>query len=426
MSMIRETGISLVCITLLAVITSCVYFSHFKDFYSSDSPTYITPAANLLAGHGFTDVNGNPETNRTPAYSLLIVPFLWAHMDLHWLVLLQHLMRTVLILGTFVFAFWLTGSQRQAVLSGILLCIDLPFLAAANYVLTEILFTAVLSVMLILLWVGLDESRNFVLRLIVIGLMGGALVMIRPIALYFWLPVSAYLFLFRKHKRIQAIAIFMIGFICIPLLWGIRNYHQTGYFTVSSISGYSVLQYRAAGVLAINDPGDFQANAERRKTELTAQACHDAPPLAGKDCANMSVAEQSKYFTKYGSRIVLQHPFAYLKLTAHGTAMTMLGGGAGALSEVTGMNLYSAAKLLLIYTVPVFCLAIWGLKAFYCVEQKFFWLSLLVCVYFVGISAGAESYARFRIPIMPIYSILVAAGIDAAIRILGNQNRQKS
>ena len=56
----------LILMAVLASLTSVLYFAHFHDLYTDDSPGYIRPAANLLAGNGFTDAQGHPDTLRTP------------------------------------------------------------------------------------------------------------------------------------------------------------------------------------------------------------------------------------------------------------------------------------------------------------------------------------------------------------------------
>lgn len=410
---------------LLSVVSGVLYFHHFHDYFANaDTPGYIAPAENLLAGHGFTDANGNPDTLRTPGYPLLILPFLWAHLDLRYLVIFQHFLRVLVVLATAVFAFRLTGNRRLALLAGLFLCIDLPMLKAANSVLTEIMFTVVLGVGLMLLWHESNQTDVSKFRLVVSGLLAGACVLIRPVGLLFFLPAALYLLFVRRDYKFRSAAIFVISFVCIPLLWATRNYRQTGYFTVSSISGYSVLQCRAAGVLAINDPGEFYANLEKRQYELAALACDDWKRVHGRDCSQMTIPEQSQYYSSYGTKIVLQHPFAYLKLAVRGVGMTMLTGSPASLSAMTGMSFNSAAKLLLIVTVPAFCFALFGLKVFWKSNRTFFWFSILICVYFVGVSAGAESFSRFRVPIMPIYSILVAMGLDSLLRSVVPQKKE--
>jgi hypothetical protein len=408
---------TLAFLTVLVLLTGFAYFFHSGASYDPDSPTYIVPAANLLTHHAFLDANGNPETVRTPGYPLLIVPFLWANLDLRFLVILQHLLRVGVILGTTAFAFSLSHSYRQAVLTAVLLCIDLPLLDSANAVLTEMLFTVVLGVGVWLLWKeGSGIERPWPLSLLY-GLLLGASVLIRPVSLYFFIPAGVYLLLVRTRHRWRTALSFVLAFAVLPLLWAERNYRRTGYFTVSTIAGYNMLLYRAAGALAIEDPGRFSANLDARDEELKAEACADLTRIYHHDCGQLPFPVVADYYSRLGHSILLSHPLAYLKLAALGTAAMMLGGGAAALAEITGLNPRVGIPFLLIYTVPAFCFAVIGLVKLGKEQQtrRFFYLALLTILYFIVVSAGAEAYSRLRVPIIPIYVVLTAAGIDAML-----------
>ena len=404
----------LILIAVLASLTSLLYFAHFHDLYTDDSPGYIRPAANLLAGNGFTDAQGHPDTLRTPGYPLVILPFLWAHLDLKYLVLFQHLLRVLIIVATAAFAFQLSGSRRQALLVGILLSIDLPFLRSANNVMTEIVFTLLLGIALKLLWTESITSDDRMIPYVAAGLICGATVLIRPVSIFLFVPVAIYLLLVRRSRGWLAAFAFSAAFLCLPLAWATRNEVRTGYFGVSSISGYSMLQYRAAGVLAVNDPGDFYANLDKRQIELEAEACQELKRLRGTDCAQMSDPAKSAYYAQFGRRIVARHPLAYIKLALRGFGMMMLTGSPASLSGMTGLSFGLAAKILLLYTVPCLGLALFGLQQCWIRNRAFFWLASLVIGYFVAVSSGAETFARFRIPILPLYIILIAQGLEGA------------
>ncbi|MGZ4895683.1 MAG: hypothetical protein ACXVJ0_04495, partial [Candidatus Angelobacter sp.] len=180
----RKTAGILVLIAVLASLTSILYFAHFQDLYTDDSPGYIRPAVNLLAGKGFTDAQGHPDTLRTPGYPLVILPFLWAHLDLKYLVLFQHLLRVLIVVATAAFAFQLSRSTRQAVLVGILLSLDLPFLRSANNVMTEVVFTLALGIALKLLWTESMKSAERMIHCLAAGLVCGATVLIRPVSIF--------------------------------------------------------------------------------------------------------------------------------------------------------------------------------------------------------------------------------------------------
>ena len=413
---------SLIFIAVLASLTGLFYFAHFHDLYTDDSPGYILPASNLLAGHGFSDAQGHPDTLRTPGYPLVILPFLWAHLDLKYLVLFQHLLRVLIIVATAASAFHLSRSRRQAILVGVLLSVDLPFLRSANNVMTEVVFTVALAIALKLLWKESSESSERMVSIVAAGLICGATVLIRPVSIFLFVPVTIYFFLIYRNSKWRAALAFCVAFLCLPAGWAARNEVKANYFGVSSISGYSILQYRAAGVLAINDPGDFYANLEKRQVELEAQACHELKHIRGADCSQMSDPAKSAYYAQFGRRIVSRHPFAYIKLALRGFGMMMLTGSPASLSGMTGLSFGVAAKVLLLYTVPCLVFAVVGLKQYWSRNRAFFWLAGLVIGYFVLVSSGAETFARFRIPILPLYSILIAQGLDSAwqrLRLIG-------
>src|SRR5215510_12472536 len=79
----------LISMSLFTLMIDVLYFTHFRSYYAPDSPTYIASAAHLIAGHGFTDGKGHPETLVTPGYPLLIASFLAVGTDLKYLVALQ-------------------------------------------------------------------------------------------------------------------------------------------------------------------------------------------------------------------------------------------------------------------------------------------------------------------------------------------------
>src|SRR5215813_12622346 len=390
---IKKIQTLVVSIALLALATHFLYFSHFRNFYSSDSSTYITPASNLIHGRGFTGLDGRVETVRTPGYPLLIVPFLLAGADLKYLVILQHLMQVALIVATVIVAFKLSGSGGLALIVGIIFLIDLPMLEAANHILTETFFTVVFASALWLLWTGSmpPEGRRWN-RLLFSGLLAGASVLIRPVALYFFVPAAVYLLL--AKGRLRSVFIFVAAFACFPLLWAARNYHQTGYFTVSSVSGQELLCWRAGGILALEEPGDFNANVAKRCTQLENTVCSELKTQYGKDCSEFSSAQKSAYEMQLARRILAQNPIGYLKLALRGAAVMLLDGGPSSLQGITGINPHVGIRLLLIYTVPALCFALAGLWELWKRNRQLFFLCFLTTAYFVAVSAGGDSYSR--------------------------------
>src|ERR1700693_5150789 len=200
-------------IGILTLASSCLFFWHFHDFYTPDSSTYIVPAANILAGHGFVNSEAYPETERTPGYSFFLLPFLWMHLDLKYAIIVQHLLRLLIVLGTTVFALRVTGSHRAALFTGILLCLDLPLLESANSVLTEILFAVTLAAILLLLWMDSRHIAKPGIICFTAGLLAGASVLIRPVNILFVLPATVYLLVARRGFKLRAALSFCLAFV---------------------------------------------------------------------------------------------------------------------------------------------------------------------------------------------------------------------
>ncbi len=392
-------------ILAFALLTNLSYFFSVRDFYQPDSQDYLSNATNLVAGKGFVNWSGQPDTGRTPGYPLLIAPFLLARLDLKYLILLQHILAALISVAVAAFVLKFTGSRGQALIAGLLLAIDLPMLDAANTVLSEILFTSVLAVCLSVLW--LKKELRYVMFA---GFVAGAAALVRPVGIYLFLPILAYLFLTVNTHKLRTSLSFLLAFVMIPIGWSIRNYHQTGYFGLSSVSGYNMLVNWGAGTLAVNDPGAFDHNLVIRQKELEAQACRELESMNGVDCAQLALAQKSGIYGKVGTRVLLRHPISYLKLAARSSAFVIFGGGAERFAKITTTRVSVSRRILLLYTVPSFCLAILGLLYFWKENRQFCYLAGFVIAYFVVISAGALANSRYRVPIMPLYSIVIARG----------------
>jgi predicted membrane-bound dolichyl-phosphate-mannose-protein mannosyltransferase len=48
--------------------------------------------------------------------------------------------------------------------------------------------------------------------------------------------------------------------------------------------------------------------------------------------------------------------------------------------------------------------------------EIYFMFSFLTVLYFLVISAGAEAYSRFKVPVMPMYALLIGGGAAGIIR----------
>jgi len=393
-------------LVLLALTAHLTYFALVREHTAPDTVDYAAAAQSLRQGRGFTH-DGVPQTRRTPGYPAFVAACEAAGLGFRGMALLQHLLAAAMTSALFVAARRMSGNHFVAVVAAGLFAIDLPTIVHANLILSETLFALLLFVVFVLAWrIGEGVPRPM-RNGAVAGLILGLAVLVRPVAIAFFIPLAIYFAWTRRHA---AIPLFVASALLFPALWTLRNFHATGVATLSSIAGDSILFYRAAGVLAIDEPGDFGKNLHRHAAELRART---DPP----DARTLPHAKLAQLRARAGSRIVWQHPAAWAKLTARGITATLLGGGADAVSRLTGLTPRTATWLLLVTTAAALSFAIAGQTWLLRTNRRLGVLVLITVAYFVVLPAGAESYSRFRVPVVSMYAIAVAAGIECTRRL---------
>src|SRR5438552_2907454 len=169
------------------------------------------------------------------------------------------------------------------------LAIDVPTIHYANKLLTETTFAALLYVLFLL---ALHRPN-----VIALGLLTGVLVLVRPIAIFFFVPLAIVLAIW--HKSARYLATFTLLALLLPVGWAARNKVQTGVFSVSSIGNINLLSQRAAGALAIEDEGDFRQALTDEESALTDEADDwIQQTLHIPDAEELPVAVRAKYYAQ--------------------------------------------------------------------------------------------------------------------------------
>jgi hypothetical protein len=394
--------IDIVIIAAVSLATNFVYFAcAAADYFFPDSFTYLAPAGNLLHGLGFTSGNGIIETLRTPGYPLLLAAF---GLRILPVIVLQHLLNAALAVAIYVLVMRRIESRFVALTAAILFAADTPTLHYANKILTETLFTAVLFVVFVLVL--------YARRLPLAGLLTGVLVLIRPVAIAYFVAVALCLAL--RRVRARTIAAFVALALVLPLGWGLRNLHHTGVFTISSIGGLNLLTYRAAGALAIEDDGNFDADLADEQKGLVGDADSEIEAkLHIRDAEELPDAVRSRYYSQIAWRVLRQHPRAAAMLTLRGLLVNIFDSRWEAIEIVSRFPATIVQRGLDAFTAIVFVFAAIGATALWRHDRDFAAVLVATIVYYVLISAGGEAESRFRVPIIPEYMIVAACGVEA-------------
>jgi hypothetical protein len=399
----ERIDISIIAIVSLA--TNFLYFAYASaDYFFPDSSTYLEPARNLLHGLGFTTGSGIIETMRTPGYPLMLAAF---GLRVVPVIVFQHLLNAALAIAIYLFVMRRIGSRFVAMTAAVLFSLDTPTLHYANKILTETLFTAVLFVVFVLV--------AYARKLPLAGVLTGVLVLIRPVAIVYF-AVAALCFALRR-VRVRTIAAYVVLALVLPVGWALRNLHHTGVFTISSIGGMNMLTYRAAGALAIEDDGDFDADLADEEKGLVGDADAEIQAtLHIADAEDLPDAVRSKYYSQIAWRVLRQHPRAAAMLTLRGVLVNFFDSRWEAMEIISRFPTNIVQRGLDAFTAIVFTFAAIGAAALWRRDRDLALLVVATIVYYVLISAGGEAESRFRVPIVPQYMILGACGVEAVRR----------
>jgi 4-amino-4-deoxy-L-arabinose transferase-like glycosyltransferase len=393
----------------VATLTNFLYYAFtLRDYLFPDSITYLVPARNLLRGLGFVDAAGAAETLRTPGYPLLLAAF---GGRIVWVVVAQHLMNVAIAVAIYLVAAPRLG-RFIALTAALLFAIDTPSVHYANKILSETLFT-----LLLLAVFGMVVAGR---QLPAAGLLTGALVLVRPVAIAYFIIVAAYLLL--RRVRVRHVVIYVLLAVALPFGWALRNLARSGVLTVSSIGGTNLLLFRAGGTLAILDGGeDFEADRREEAEGLLGDADAAIERTLHTDAEELPHAVRARYYSRYALQIIRQHPLAFTELTLRGLMVNLLDSRSDAMTGVSPFHESVVRLGLDAYTVALCLFALIG--AFVLRRDELGVFAILTVGYFLLISAGGEAEARFRVPVVPQYAILAAAGVDAVRRVAARQPR---
>ena len=213
-----------------------------------DSNEYLTLAHNLAAHHAFSleaSAPYIPSIRRSPAYPFLLAVIEWMGLSNPvWIIALQSALDAavtviVLILGQLVLPF------RWALAGSVFYALHPGAIYATTAILSEPLFTFLLSGAIALLIFGLKSSRVSVT--IVAGVAMGAAILCRPVALP--LPFLIFgLLLFRRGSARRSNAfLFLMATLVTIAPWSIRTSSVSGHLVL--VQAHSAVNYWAPTVL---------------------------------------------------------------------------------------------------------------------------------------------------------------------------------
>lgn len=431
-------------IVLAAIVLRLLVFAYIahepRKFYTYDSDGYDRRAMNLLRYGVFASEKApplKPDLDRTPVYPVMLAGvFAVTGHSPAAAILLHILLAAVTAVLTYMLARELGLPSPVGILAALIFAVDPLSIMTTNYLLTETLFTTLLvgSVWAVVRFWNSGLWRWLVLSAVLVALTS----LTRPISQF--LPIALlplFVLAARKGQRrswLAAGAVFAVVSLALTYTWAVRNYRETGVFTLSTISDTNLIYYRARAVLAEAE-GTTQDQAWDKLEARIEQAAAERG-LSTAETIDLQREEALAIFTRYPGLTVKMlakgvgrllfdpgYTITCTQLDRQSTAFDCFPGRSsmnepglvdkalgkfGQMSPVQQFTLLFSTLLLgLVYLSA----ALGTLRLFR--ERRWLILGLLflLIAYFVGLSAGGEANSRFRIPVVPFLAILAGTGL---------------
>lgn len=389
-----------------------------------DSDEYLANARSLAAGAGFRDAAGHAEARRTPAYPLFLAPFLAAGAGVAAIVAVQHGIAVALAVAVYALTLAVGGDALAAAIAGLFVALDPGQIYMADVVMTETLMSAALVAAVALL--ARFARRPSIAIAAAAGVAVSIGVLIKPAAMYLWIPLLIWILAAGAPRRAAAAIAFAAAALALPLLWSARNERVAGTRALSSIVGEDLYYWRAAGAVAMERTGftfvplPFGGEEEFRHEFFRVQqprfvAAADAlhARAFGARAAAMSQATLSALDGAEGWRILRAHPAGAMMVSVNGalhllfdSAWEYAGGLYGALTRVAVIYALFAMSIALV------ALAVAGFVRLRRRDATTAWLFAAALLYFVAVLAGPEHEQwRYRVPLTPLFAVLAGCSV---------------
>ena len=406
--------------------------------YRADAAEYYNYAYNLrqhdvyARGQGF---NGNrssrlkPDAFRTPGYPLFLSLFATQPPNaatFRTIELWQALLGTLVVLMVFLI-FRIAASPWSAVCASFLTAISPHLVNATIYILSETLFTLLITLILLALALHLKNRKRFVLGLLATGILIGMASLTRPVLEYFLPCLILLLFLsYTRSRALKGSAILFLGFLLIWAPWMARNYVVIGAGENNQLMMGTLHQGMYPGLMYNNDP-------------RTLAYPYDFDPNYKKDNKNLTTVIQT-VLRQFKKHPVQEVSWYLLGKPVMLWSWDMIAGAGDVFIYPTLKTPYSSNQAFrithalmygwhwpLVVAAFLMCILAWlpMTKRYFDDKQLFLLRAMsLLLFYNTGILVIGAPYPRYSIPFLPILYGMAMAFIFVAYHYLGEVRRQ--
>jgi|GEM_PF-790453 4-amino-4-deoxy-L-arabinose transferase-like glycosyltransferase len=441
----------------------------FSTILLSDAPSYHNLAQSLIHTKSFEYFDGL----RTPGYPVFLAIFYSIIPNSIWLALIFQILislaSTYLVYRIASFFF----SKNISLLASFLFTIDFVQIVSSVQLMSDTLFVFLFLASILFLCKFL--KLNKLNRLIYSALLLGLATLVRPVS-YLFPVVVILLFIFILHENYKQKLFFsfLYCFVFVLVLspWLFRNYNKYGEESLTSISGYNLLFYNVASVESYKTKTPLEKVDQNLYDLSIRKGCEPASAFASFDEAQKNIykvsrnngcdpvnpltsLKNSKIYTKISIDYIKDNFLLYCIRCANGVVYLYSASATGAVLQnfhifskysdyisshryTSGFNykdvfmLMSPVELFITFFGFAFLFANYLFSAYsfaISIKKKdnirFIVLALFVILYFTALT-GIVGASRYRMPFMPFFNILCAAGIAHIYKIFSDKQEMKS
>lgn len=423
----------LIAATVLRLVApfAAMLLPHFAGWpFILDAPQYLSLARSLFGDGEFARL-GVPEVFRTPGYPLVLASVMFTDHPVAVAIGLQVVIGVVTVWLVFLLARAI-GNDRLAIAAAWLAAVDPSLVQYASHLMPETVFAALVTT-ICLVWVCVpqDSAR----RAILLGLLASAAALVRPVAYYLPIVLAALLWItgrtlpWRVKLRTSTLV------LCVAALilggWQARNLRVAGY------NGFSTQIDRQ---LYLTTGAFLKAEAEHRPfADVRREFIASVAATTG-DTNEIGPAFTAEA-RRRGAAFVRDHPWAVLRVQLAGSLVTLFDPPGS--DELQGLITHASPPRdrLLWFALSHSPLETWRqlppdrawlfLRLTYAAHWAMFLVLMVIGIatrgrypgaasrlsvgwgitaYLLLASGGYFAVGRFRVPLMPLFCIVAAAG----------------
>ena len=302
-------------------------------FLAADSSHYIKCANTIIENSSFihNDDLMLPELIRTPGYPIFVAIVYKVFGNYVTLVIISQII--VSLFSTYIFYLLIKTffkGHYVPIIGSLVYAFEPINLALNYYVLSETIFQAIL---LLIMYVGSkiitskkSKSNSFLL----LGLLCSVAIHIRPIMLYYPIPMMFGLLFYMHGKKIKFkcimkdIILFAFPILIIVGGWMFRNHGLIGKFIFSNMPKINLISYKAPGVLSL----------KHKISIYDAQKMIYGPIYMWKFAFQNPGSDKFDLWTKNSMNIIYNNPLVFTRVMLKGMFYTLLSPGDGQLRQI--------------------------------------------------------------------------------------------